>query len=117
MADYSLGRAVGTIVISTANLSAAQKAVRSLATGMIGIGGAAVAGVGVAVYQAAKFEAIMSGAQAALGATAKEMEPVKQAALDMGAASVYGAKNVGLAFEQLAYAGFSAQEIIKGVGK
>lgn len=117
MGVYDLGTARGKIVLNAAGLTGASTALRKLGIGLLGVGGLAIAGFGVAVKQAADFEKIMSGAQSALGATDADMNVVKKTALDLGAKSIYGAKNVGKAIEALAYAGLTIKEIVGGAAK
>lgn len=114
---YDLGTARGTIELNASSLGRASAALTSVGLGLIGVGTAAVVGFGYVVKQSADFEKIMSGAQSALGVTSAAMGVVKNAALDMGAKSIYGAKNVGLAIEELAYAGLNIKEILGGAAQ
>ena len=72
-------------------------------------------GVGLftgAVKGAADLEAGMSRVQAASGATAKEMEALKKAAVDAGASTKFTATEAAGALEELVKAGLSAKDAI-----
>lgn len=114
---YNLGTATGTIVLNASSISRTSAALRTLGLGLIGIGAAGVIGFGAVVKSSADFEKIMSGTQSALAVTDAQMKVVKETALELGANSIYGAKQVGLAIEQLAFAGLSVKEITGGAAK
>jgi TP901 family phage tail tape measure protein len=79
------------------------------------IAGAALVGIGVAaVAAAASFDKEMSGVAAVSGATADEMDRLRQAALDAGAATVFSASDAAKAQAELAKAGVSTSDILGG---
>jgi TP901 family phage tail tape measure protein len=79
------------------------------------IAGAALVGIGVAsVAAAANFDKSMSNVEAVSGATADEMDRLRQAALDAGAATVFSASEAAEAQAELAKAGISTADILSG---
>jgi TP901 family phage tail tape measure protein len=79
------------------------------------IAGAALIGIGVAsVAAAANFDKSMSNVEAVSGATADEMDRLRQAALDAGAATVFSASEAADAQAELAKAGISTADILSG---
>ncbi|TKN41906.1 phage tail tape measure protein [Enterococcus faecium] len=71
-------------------------------------------GVGVAVAKVGgDFEEQMSRVKAISGATGDTFEQMKQQAIDLGAKTAFSAKESAAGMENLASAGFSAQEIMK----
>lgn len=74
---------------------------------------APLVGVGVAaVKTGADFKSQMNRVGAIAGATGKEMEALKKQALDLGAKSIFSAKEVATAQEQMASAGFTTNQIL-----
>lgn len=61
------------------------------------------------------FEKGMSAVEALTGANAKEMKELKDAAIEMGAATVYSAKDSADAMTYMGQAGWSASEIVEGL--
>lgn len=131
---YSLGEARGKIVLET-DFSSLEQGQQQLDTfqkkaegssasaqqawGKTGtaatVGGAAVAaGFGVAVLAAANFESQLSGIQAVSGATASEMDLIREAALRIGADTSFSASEAALAMEELSKAGISTKDILGG---
>lgn len=79
----------------------------------IAASGAAIgAGLGVAVKTAADFDAQMSKVQALAGATEQEFQKLRDAAIELGAKSVYSASEAAEGMQILAAAGFNANQII-----
>lgn len=73
-------------------------------------------GVGVAAAKVGgDFEAQMSRVKAISGATGDAFEQMKQQAIDLGAKTAFSAKESAAGMENLASAGFSAQEIMKAM--
>lgn len=73
-------------------------------------------GVGVAVAKVGgDFEEQMSRVKAISGATGDTFEQMKQQAIDLGAKTAFSAKESAAGMENLASAGFSAQEIMKAM--
>lgn len=78
-------------------------------------GGAAVAigaGLGYAVKQAADFDTQIRKAGAIAGASAKELEAMKAAALELGATTSESASSVANAMTEMAAKGFTANQTI-----
>jgi TP901 family phage tail tape measure protein len=94
----------------------AQKgaAIEGLGKGLVGFGGIAAAAVGLAVAKFAEFDAAMSGVQAATHATEGDMRLLSDAAVAAGASTVYSATEAAGAIEELAKAGLSTSQIIRG---
>lgn len=73
-------------------------------------------GVGVAAAKVGgDFEEQMSRVKAISGATGKSFDELRQQAVDLGAKTVFSAKESAAGMENLASAGFSAQEIMKAM--
>lgn len=78
------------------------------------MGLALVAGFGLAVAAAARFEKQMSAVQSVANATAEEMDKLGAAALRAGADTKFSATEAAFAEEELAKAGLSTSEILSG---
>jgi TP901 family phage tail tape measure protein len=89
-------------------------ALGTLGTASIVLGGAMVAGFGLAVRSAAQFESTLSELRAVSGATASEMGVLRQQALDMGAATAFSANEAAQAQVELSKAGMSTADILGG---
>ena len=77
--------------------------------------GAVSAAIGVAaVTTFAQFDAAMSTVQANTGASAKEMDQLRQAAIEAGANTVYSASEAADAINELGKAGMSTSDILAG---
>lgn len=73
-------------------------------------------GVGVAAAKVGgDFEEQMSRVKAISGATGKSFDELRQQAVDLGAKTAFSAKESATGMENLASAGFSAQEIMKAM--
>lgn len=88
-------------------------------TGMItnglALAGAAATAFGVmAVKTFADFDASMSTVQANTGATASQMDALRQAAIDAGADTVYSASEAADGINELGKAGLSTTDILSG---
>lgn len=81
---------------------------------MMFIGGAAVAGVGLAVNAYANFDEAMSKVQSATHASAAEMQLLTDAARRAGADTAYSATEAAGAIEELAKAGVETTDILNG---
>lgn len=130
MTDYSLGTAKGTIKIDFDGKGAkqAEDSMSSLETKALkterafhsvsvttGIAGAAMAaGLGLAVNAAIDFEQQLSNIGAVTNATSGEMEAMRKKALQLGADTVFSAKDAASAMEELAKAGVSVTDILGG---
>lgn len=86
-----------------------------LITAGIAAAGVAATALGVAaIKMAADFDASMSTVQANTGASAEEMDQLRQAAIDAGARTVYSADESADAINELGKAGMSTSEILGG---
>ncbi len=91
-----------------------QQALQNVSKGALLLGGALLAGFGVAVKAAAGFEKEMSGVQAVSGATAQEMKLLGDAALKAGADTVFSASEAAQAQAELVKAGISTADVLGG---
>lgn len=118
--DYisGIGRAkTATQDFANASSNASEK--HSAQWGSVGravtVGGLAIAaGVGYAISKFADFDAAMSGAGAASGATAGDLAKLREAALDAGQATKFSATDAANAITELAKAGVSVNDILSG---
>jgi TP901 family phage tail tape measure protein len=79
----------------------------------LGAAGAAIGiALGSAVVKAADFEAQIDRVGAIAGASGKDFDRLRQAALDLGASTSKSATEVAVGMEQMAAAGFETNEII-----
>jgi TP901 family phage tail tape measure protein len=78
------------------------------------MGGAMLAGFGVAAGAAMRFDKQMSAVGAVSNATAGQMDLLRQAALDAGQATVFSASEAAQAQAELARAGVSVADIMGG---
>lgn len=88
---------------------------KSMARGLTIAGAAAATGIGYAVKKGAEFDAQMSRVKALAGATAKEFETLRDAAIDLGGKTVFSAKEAAQGMEVLAAAGLKPQAILKAM--
>lgn len=93
------------------------QALTKVGTGMVIAGGLMALGIGKAVMSFADFDSAMSGVQAATHESEQNMGALRQAALDLGASSVFTASEVAGAEENLAKAGISTADILGGALK
>lgn len=85
-----------------------------LTTGLAAAGMAAGALGVAAIKTASDFDASMSGVQSATRASASEMDLLRQAAIQAGADTIYGATDAAGAIEELGKAGISTTDILNG---
>ena len=85
-----------------------------LTTGLAAAGMAAGALGVAAIKTASDFDASMSGVQSATRASASEMDLLRQAAIQAGADTIYGATDAAGAIEELGKAGLSTADILSG---
>ena len=85
-----------------------------LTTGLAAAGMAATALGVAAIKTASDFDASMSGVQSATRASASEMDLLRQAAIQAGADTIYGATDAAGAIEELGKAGLSTSDILSG---
>ena len=77
--------------------------------------GAVVAAGGAAVGLAANFDSSMSQVQAVSGATAEDMEVLREKAREMGATTKFSASEAGDAMNYMAMAGWKTQDMLGGI--
>ncbi len=85
-----------------------------ITTGIAAAGVAATALGAAAIKMAADFDASMSTVQANTGASADEMNQLRQAAIDAGADTIYSATESADAINELGKAGLSTSDILSG---
>ena len=95
-------------------MEAAGGKTKLITTGIAAAGVAATALGVAAVKMAADFDASMSTVQANTGASADEMNQLRQAAIDAGADTVYSASESADAINELGKAGLSTSDILSG---
>lgn len=91
-----------------------RQAALTLATGLVAVGLAASAMVGLSVAKFTEFDKQMSNTSAATMATAEEQKRLGDAALQSGADTAYSATEAAAAEEELAKAGQSVNDIVGG---
>lgn len=100
----------GTMAAAGTRLSAFGKASMVAGVGL-------VAAFGVAINAAAEFEKKMDYFGAVNNATAKEMEAVRQKALELGQTSAFSAQEIADAFVEMGKAGVSVTDITGGLAE
>ncbi|MEI3845316.1 MULTISPECIES: phage tail tape measure protein [unclassified Microbacterium] len=106
--------AVRTVGSQEQRIAQTRQSLQMLGTVGVATGAALAAGIGVAVNKFAEFDEAMSFV-AATGADAREnLDALRQAALDAGAATVFSATESANAIEEMAKAGLDAREILGG---
>jgi hypothetical protein len=98
----------------TKSAPTAQQGFDKLAKGAAVAGAAIGVGLGIAVKRFADFDKAMSAVQANTGATVAEMETLRQAAIQLGADSVFSAKEAAEGINELAKAGIATADILGG---
>lgn len=130
MTEYNLGTAKGVIEIEYKGDGAKQAAqgLKGVETGSgstsaalkdvgnkAGIAGLVIAaGFGVAVKSAADFESQMSGIKAVSGASAAEMEQLRNKALQLGKDTQFSASESAQAIQELVKAGIPIADVMNG---
>lgn len=130
MSDYNLGTARGVIEIEYKGDGPRQAAQDMRNTGTAakkssadidkaargaGIGGAIIAGgFALAAKSAADFEFRMSAVESVSGATASQMDALKDKALQLGKDTKYSATDAASAMEELVKAGLSVEDVLNG---
>lgn len=101
---------------ATSDLSGLGQNMQTIGSGMAKTFGAATlaigSGLGYAVKQAADFDSEMRKAGAIAGATSKEFEAMRDAAIELGAKTSESASSVAQAMTEMAAKGFTANETI-----
>lgn len=95
-------------------MEAAGGKTKLITTGIAATGIAATALGVAAIKMAADFDASMSTVQANTGASADEMNQLRQAAIDAGADTIYSATESADAINELGKAGLSTSDILSG---
>lgn len=95
-------------------MEAAGGKTKLITTGVAAAGVAATALGVAAIKMAADFDASMSTVQANTGASADEMAQLRQAAIDVGADTIYSATESADAINELGKAGLSTSDILSG---
>ena len=96
---------------SAAGFSAANKVFLASVAGV----GAIAGGIGFAIKGFSDFQSSMNAVEAVTQATAEEMETLTKQAEELGASTVFSAKEVAVAQEALGSAGFKVSQIIEGL--
>lgn len=95
-------------------LAQTRQSMQLLGTAGVAMGAALAAGVGVAIAKYAEFDQAMSNVAATGDDARQNMDALRQAALDAGAATVFSATEAANAIEEMAKAGLSAKDILGG---
>lgn len=108
--------AAKTRLVGTEAEKLAQKRVAFEALGRSAIvfGAVVAAGVAIAINKFAEFDQAMSNVQAATQASASDMNLLRDAALDAGAATVFTATEAANAIEELGKNGLTTAQILDG---
>jgi len=130
VADYNLGTARGKIEVQYdgAGVGKAQKGLQTfqnsaqkMASGFTKVAAITGAGAGlitaalaVSVNKAIDFEKQISAIGAVSGASAKEMDQLRQKALQLGADTAFSASESAQAMEELVKAGLTVEEVLNG---
>lgn len=130
--SYDLGTARGSIVIdpsgAVAGSATAARSMTALRGGTIAtssalmtagrhltiVGGLAVAGFGLAVNAAMKFDKEMSNFKAISEATESQMDAVRETALRLGRDTSFSANEAAQALSELSKAGLTTDQILNG---
>lgn len=95
--------------------SMASKGVSALTTTFAAVSAGILAGGTAAVKVGSEFETAMSRVSAISDATGKELEALKDQAVELGAETAFSAKEAAEGMENLASAGFTVNEITKAM--
>ncbi|RUQ06683.1 phage tail tape measure protein [Microbacterium sp. HSID17254] len=107
-------QATRTVGTQAEKLAQTRESMNTVGAAGVAMGAALAAGIGVAVSKFAEFDQAMSFV-AATGDDAREnMDALRQAALDAGAATVFSATESANAIEEMAKAGVDAKDILGG---
>lgn len=99
---------------ATASSTKARSGFDMAGKGALLLGGAVVAGLGMAVSKSMEFEAAMSGAAAATGVTGAALKDLREAAMRAGADTQYSATEAAQAITEMGKAGVSTADILNG---
>lgn len=95
-------------------LAQMREAYDGIGRGAIVMGGLIATGVGIAIGRFVEFDAAMSNVQAATHESTENMGLLREAAIDAGSSTVFSATEAAGAIEELAKAGISTSDIMKG---
>ncbi|WP_344013933.1 phage tail tape measure protein, partial [Microbacterium natoriense] len=117
--DYKKGmleaaQATRTVGTEAEKLAQTRQAMQLIGAAGVAMGAALAAGIGVAVSKFIEFDAAMSDVEAATHESAENMDLLRQAALDAGAATVFSATEAANAIEEMGKAGVSTKDILGG---
>lgn len=91
-----------------------EQAWSTLSTTALVAGGSMVAGVGAVVAKYASFDKAMSAVQASTHASGEEMNKLRELAMRAGADTAYSGEEAAAGINELAKAGVSTNDILKG---
>jgi phage-related protein len=132
VSEYNLGTARGQISIDGSAGAAGFKVAESAAQSMFdaisnkikdvqqlgrriaAVGAAGVAGFGVAIKSASGFEAQIDAIAAVSGSAGKELDAIRDKALQLGADTSFSAGEAASALEELIKAGVSVKDVLNG---
>jgi TP901 family phage tail tape measure protein len=110
-------RLVADVSSYTRSMRTAARSTSQLANAGAIVGTALVAGFAVAAASAAKFDKELSNVRAVTGASAKDMQKLRAAALEAGKTTSFTATEAARAEAELARAGISTADIVGGALK
>lgn len=117
MSGYNLGTARGAIEIDQGGLQSSEILLRQTGVALTAAGGAMVGAVGMVIKTSADFEASISAVSAVSDETGRNIDLLREKALELGKRGPYGPKQVADAFIELVKAGLTTEEILAGVGE
>lgn len=117
MAGFDLGTARGRISVDSSSLNAASAGLTTLGKGMVVTGALGVAAFVGVIKSAADLEKTLSAVQAVSGATDKQMNTLRETALQLGSNTAFSANEIAGAMEDLAKAGITVEDITGGAAQ
>lgn len=117
MAGYDLGTARGRIEIDASSLGRATGGLDKMGKSLVVLGAVGAAAFVGVVKTAADFEKILSAVGAVSDATSKQMDQLRDTALQLGLDTQYSASEIASSMEDLAKAGISVEDITNGAAK
>jgi TP901 family phage tail tape measure protein len=113
-AGHSVGKLANDLTKADAQSAKFRQGLTSVGDTAGKIGLVAAAGLGAIVLTTAKFDKQMSEVQAATGETAANMDKLRQAAIDAGAATAFSASEAAEGITELSKAGVSTADVLSG---
>lgn len=107
-------QATRTVGTQAEKLAQTRESMNTVGAAGVAMGAALAAGIGVAVSKFAEFDQAMSFVAATGDDARGNMDALRQAALDAGAATVFSATESANAIEEMAKAGVDAKDILGG---